>query len=925
MSASVIASSRRGAAPACAGAGATGATPRNKAGAAYNSARTAPSVLAPAARKTTVVVTQSFAGPLGRRCPGRPELSSSGKRDRFAIVCAAASVPYDRFDSESLKAIQEGMVAAKATGAAEVGSEHMLFGIVKQDAVMGLQRSDSAPAVLRRLGLKPDAVQPLLVRAGDESEPEKKGSWGLFGSSKASGSGPLDIPIGDELKGILLVAANNVPSTVSARDVVLAMLSSPTSNAFSIISQLLEVDQEVLELELQGGVAAANERREKVGVGGKLKKAGKKSVLKECGIDLTAEAELGKLDPLIGRHKEVDRMMRILVRRRKSNPCLLGDPGVGKTAVVEGLAQRIIARDVPANLQGKRLISLQLGLLVADTKYRGEFEERLKNVLEEVTADPRIILFIDELHMLMGAGGAGDDAGMDAANLLKPALARGDFCCIGATTVEEYRKYVEKDAALERRFQPITIWEPSTTEAIEIIGGLAFRYETHHGVKFSPQAINAAVRLSQRYIADRFLPDKAIDLMDEAGAMIQLRAALMGEDGEGKKSPRVEEDDIADIVAEWTGIPVARLNQTDSAALKGLEDSLHERVVGQDEAISAVARAIRRARTGLASGTRPVASLLFCGPTGVGKTELVKAVAQTVYGSEEAMVRIDMSEYMESFSASRLVGPPPGYVGYEEGGQLTDAVRRKPFTVILLDEIEKAHPDVFNILLQVLEDGRLTDGKGRVVNFTNAMLIMTSNIGSSEILESFDDAEQEDATTAAGYRNIQRLVATQLGRQYRPEFLNRLDEIIVFRPLQIAEVAQIAEIMIKQVVERCTVQKFGLTATQPFMNRLINEGYSSRYGARPLRRAVQRLLEDSVASCLVDGFIKDGKTLEMDVDEAGRVLGRIDGQEKVIEVSAGGGIEDSFDDALMAGSFTANGAPKGDKFRELQQAEAQPQ
>jgi len=811
------------------------------------------------------------------------------------------------------------MVAAKEGGAAEVGSEHMLYGIVKQDAVM--QRSDSAPAILRRLGLKPDAVLPLLSRAGEGPEDKSsKGFGGLFGGSKASGAGPLDIPIGDELKAMLTVSANNVSEgTVTARDVVLAMLSSPTSNAFSVITQLLEVDQEVLELELRGGVAAANERGGgKVGVGARAKKVGKKSVLKECGIDLTAEAELNKLDPMIGRDKELDRMMRILVRRRKSNPCLLGDPGVGKTAVVEGLAQRIVTGDVPVNLQGKRLISLQLGLLVADTKYRGEFEERLKNVLEEVTADPRIILFIDELHMLMGAGGAGDDAGMDAANLLKPALARGDFCCIGATTVEEYRRYVEKDAALERRFQPITIWEPSTTEAIQIIGGIAHRYETHHGVRFSPQAINASVQLSQRYIADRFLPDKAIDLIDEAGAMVQLKSALLGNDSGDGKTPRVEEEDIADIVAEWTGIPVARLNQSDSAALQGLEGQLHERVVGQNEAISAVARAIRRARTGLASGTRPVASLLFCGPTGVGKTELVKAVAQSVYGSEESMVRIDMSEYMESFSASRLVGPPPGYIGYEEGGQLTDAVRRKPFTVILLDEIEKAHPDVFNILLQVLEDGRLTDGKGRVVNFTNAMLIMTSNIGSSQILESFDESDAQNASSADGYRAIQRLVATQLGLQYRPEFLNRLDEIIVFRPLQINEVAEIAEIMIKQVVERCTVQKFGLVTTESFMTRLINEGYSSRYGARPLRRAVQRLLEDAVASCLVDGFVTDGKTLEMDVDELGRVLGRLDGKEKVIEVSSGGGIEDSFDDALMAGSFTTNGASdKGDKFREL--------
>mmetsp|Transcript_40635 Transcript_40635/g.96531 ORF Transcript_40635/g.96531 Transcript_40635/m.96531 type:complete len:899 (+) Transcript_40635:111-2807(+) len=646
---------------------------------------------------------------------------------------------------------------------------------------------------------------------------------------------------------------------------------------------------------------------------------GKYEALSKYARDLTKAAKDGKLDPVIGRDDEIRRAIQILSRRTKNNPVLIGEPGVGKTAVAEGLAQRIVAGDVPAALQDRTLMALDMGSLIAGAKFRGEFEDRLKAVIREVTeSSGRIILFIDELHMLMGAGGAGDDAGMDAANLLKPALARGDFKCIGATTVEEYRRYVEKDAALERRFQPVNVWEPTIPEAIEILGGIAHRFEVHHGVRFTPQAIQAAVTLSQRYIADRFLPDKAIDLIDEAAAMTQIKMALSGGSEDGKK-PVVHEEDIATIVGEWTGIPVTRLTSSDSEALRGLEEALHRRVVGQDEATSAVARAIRRSRTGLSSGTRPVASLLFCGPTGVGKTELVKAVSEAVYGSETAMVRIDMSEYMEAFSASRLVGPPPGYVGYEEGGQLTDAVRRKPFTVILLDEIEKAHPDVFNILLQVLEDGRLTDGKGRVVNFTNAMLIMTSNIGSSEILESFSEDEAVDSLSA--YSNIQRTVATQLGRQYRPEFLNRLDEIIVFRPLTKAEVAEIAELMIAQVVERCTAQKLRLSTTPAFMGRLIQEGYSSRYGARPLRRAVQRLLEDTVASCLVDDFVSDG-LLEIDVNAKGEILARSEGRDKVIAVAARGGIEDSYDEQLMAGGSDPSNS-RGERFRELQAAESQ--
>jgi ATP-dependent Clp protease ATP-binding subunit ClpC len=623
-------------------------------------------------------------------------------------------------------------------------------------------------------------------------------------------------------------------------------------------------------------------RQELVGAGTPVRIGKPKaSILATCGIDLTAAAAEGRLDPCCGRDGELEALMRVLVRRRKSNPCLVGDPGVGKTALVEGLAQRIADGDAPPRLRGARLISLQLGLLVADTKYRGDFEEKLKNVLEEALADERIILFIDELHTIVGAGSAGESGGIDAANLLKPALARGDLRCIGATTLEEYRKYIEKDAALERRFQPVLVGEPSAEAARAILGGLAPSYEAHHGVSYDAEALDEAVRLSIRYINDRFLPDKAIDVMDEAGALLQLRSAAVTPvtaDGAAAVVARVTSGDVAEVVSRMSGVPVTQLSTGETDALLGLEASLAARVVGQPAAVRAVARAVRRARAGLAGRGRPVASLLFSGPTGVGKTELVKALAECYYGAEAAMVRLDMSEYMESHSVSRLVGPPPGYIGFEEGGQLTDAVRRRPYTVVLLDEMEKAHPDVFNILLQVLEDGRLTDSKGRVVDFSNAMLVMTCNIGSRAIVDALapsavsasapggsDDAAAEAADAAAASA-VSIAVRRELSASYRPEFLNRLDEIIVFRPLGAAQLDDVAALLVGRVAAAAAALGVTLAATPALRARLVAEGASARFGARPLRRAVRRLVEDPLSEALLEGFAAKGDAVDVDDD-----------------------------------------------------------
>ncbi|MEO1148893.1 MAG: ATP-dependent Clp protease ATP-binding subunit [Cyanobacteria bacterium J06638_22] len=652
----------------------------------------------------------------------------------------------------------------------------------------------------------------------------------------------------------------------------------------------------------------------------------KTPTLDEFGSHLTQMASEGKLDPVVGRQKEIERVIQILGRRTKNNPVLIGEPGVGKTAIAEGLAQRIANGDIPDILEEKRVVTLDIGLLVAGTKYRGEFEERLKKIMDEIRQAGNVILVIDEVHTLIGAGAA--EGAIDAANILKPALARGELQCIGATTLDEYRKHIERDAALERRFQPVMVGEPTVDETIEILRGLRDRYEQHHKLKISDEALDAAAKLSDRYISDRYLPDKAIDLVDEAGSRVrlinsqlppaakeldkELRKLLKDKDdavrsqdfekagqlreremeikqeirsiaqakrsetqeGEDNSSPVVGEEDIAQIVASWTGVPVNKLTESESERLLHMEDTLHGRIIGQDEAVRAVSRAIRRARVGLKNPNRPIASFIFSGPTGVGKTELTKALASYFFGSEDAMIRLDMSEFMERHTVSKLIGSPPGYVGYNEGGQLTEAVRRRPYTVVLFDEIEKAHPDVFNMLLQILEDGRLTDAKGRTVDFKNTLLIMTSNIGSKVIEKGggglgfeFSDGDASESQ----YNRIRSLVNEELKQYFRPEFLNRVDEIIVFRQLQKDEVKEIADIMLKEVFSRLGERSITLEVTEKFKDRLVEEGYNPSYGARPLRRAIMRLLEDSLAEEILSGRIKEGDIALVDVNEDGQV------------------------------------------------------
>jgi ATP-dependent Clp protease ATP-binding subunit ClpC len=638
--------------------------------------------------------------------------------------------------------------------------------------------------------------------------------------------------------------------------------------------------------------------------------------LDEFGRDLTELARSEKLDPVVGRHTEIERVIQILSRRIKNNPCLIGEAGVGKTAIAEGLAQRIIHEDVPEPLKDKRIVALDLPGLVAGTKYRGEFEERMKRVMDEVRrAGGEVILFVDELHTLVGAGAA--EGAIDASNILKPALARGELQCIGATTMDEFRKYIERDGALARRFQPVQVREPSVEETIEILKGLRERYEAHHQVMIRDDALNAAARLSDRYISDRYLPDKAIDLIDEAASRVRLRYAMPPRqlreakielekvEKEYKALPEqndymrtfplrdrrrelqeqieqldekwrderentkieVGEDEVAVIVQAWTGIPVTRLVEAETTKLLKMEDAIHNRVIGQHDAIAAVARAVRRARSGLKDPKRPTGSFIFLGPTGVGKTELARALAEFMFDNEEALIRIDMSEYMERFAVSRLLGAPPGYVGYEEGGQLTEAVRRRPYSVVLLDEIEKAHPEVFNILLQMMEDGRLTDSQGRIVDFKNVVIIMTSNVGAQNISTDRELGFRPDRKSASderAYESMRTRVMDELKRTFRPEFLNRVDDVIVFHQLQQEEIRQIVDLMLKSVNKQLVTQGMSLVATDAAKDLLAKEGWDQKYGARPLRRAVQRLIEDPLSEEVLLGRFSEGDTIQID-------------------------------------------------------------
>jgi ATP-dependent Clp protease ATP-binding subunit ClpC len=643
-------------------------------------------------------------------------------------------------------------------------------------------------------------------------------------------------------------------------------------------------------------------------------KHSKTPTIDQMGIDLTSHARQGKLDPVIGREKEIERVIQILSRRQKNNPALIGEPGVGKTAIAEGLAQKIIAGEVPETLAGKRLLTLDVGSLVAGTKYRGEFEERLKKIIEEIRSSGDCIIFIDEVHTLVGAGAA--EGAVDAANILKPALSRGELQCIGATTLDEYRKYIEKDAALQRRFQEVIVRESTVEETIEILKGIRERYEAHHRLTISDEALKAAAEMASRYITDRYLPDKAIDLIDEASSRVRMQRslaplnlkeamrgleavlhekeeAIQGQDYEqaaelrdrevklreriaklesgwhqdqGNEKPVVGEEDIAQIVSMWTGIPVMRIAQEESARLLQMEEGLHTRVIGQDEAIETIARAVRRARAGLKDPKRPIGSFIFMGPTGVGKTELAKALAEFMFGSEDALIKIDMSEFMERHAAARLVGAPPGYVGYEEGGQLTEAVRRKSYSVILLDEIEKAHPDVFNMLLQILEDGKLTDAKGRTVDFRNTIVIMTSNVGATllnrEAAIGFMQSKDKAKAAANEYELMKDKVLGELKNTFKPEFLNRIDATIVFHSLRQEHVRQIVDLMLARVRVQLTEQQVELIVPDSSKDFLVEKGYDPQYGARPLRRTIQNLVEDPLAEGLLQGRFHAGDMVE---------------------------------------------------------------
>ena len=799
----------------------------------------------------------------------------------------------NRFTERAQQALTKAQEAAASFGHSYIGSEHLLLGLLRE-------QGGPAAKALAACGVTDDALVKQIEELSGRGTPDSTAPQGMTPRTKRI----IELSIQS--------AAQMGTNYVGTEHLLLGLLREGQNVALTALANLKVTPQMVAEKlsEVLGGV----QQGEGPGAAGASGKSG--DALEQFGRDLTAAAREGKLDPVIGRSKEIQRVIQILSRRTKNNPALIGDPGVGKTAVVEGLAQKIVAGDVPETLKDKRVVSLDLTGMIAGTKYRGEFEERIKKVIEELTQNKDTILFIDEMHMLMGAGAA--EGAADAANILKPALSRGEVQVIGATTLDEYRKNIEKDAALERRFQPVQIDEPSPEDAVEILKGLRDRYEAHHRIKIPDEAIEAAVKLSVRYVTGRFLPDKAIDVIDEACSRVRLSTlttppdlkqmedeitaisakkeeAVKGQDYENaaklrdeEKNKRealearrkewseqqtkthgaVTEDDIAAVISGWTGIPVAQMTEDEGQRLLHLEDTLHQRVIGQNEAVTAVAKAIRRGRVGLRDPKRPIGSFLFLGPTGVGKTELSKALAEAMFGDENAMIRIDMSEYMEKHAVSRMIGSPPGYVGYDEGGQLSEKVRRHPYSVVLFDEIEKAHPDVFNILLQILEDGVLTDGQGRHVDFKNTIIIMTSNIGAQKITgsgrKSLGFAEGEANTAERTFEQIKEDVLSELKTAVRPEFLNRIDDIIVFNRLSEDEIAQIADGMLRKVAER--MQEMGITMdwTDAAKKHLAKAGFDPVYGARPLRRAVTNEVEDLVAEESLEGKIKSGDHVTLD-------------------------------------------------------------
>jgi len=800
------------------------------------------------------------------------------------------------FNNKSNEVLNTAITEAEELGHDYIGSEHILLGILKQpDSVAG--------QVLSGRSITYSSVRSILV---DEI-----------------GRGPQTALDADDftprckyiLQSSVYIAKASGQDLVGTEHLLAAILRDPICfaarviNSYGVSSSMLIDD---INKRLMNSADSSSEDDYSGGEEGDGKSGG--SVIEKYGKDLTKLAKEGRIDPVIGRKEEIERVIEILLRRTKNNPCLIGEPGVGKTAIAEGLALKIVKGEVPDLLKNKRIISIDLTSMVAGSKYRGDFEERIKKFIDQVEKDGNIILFIDEIHNIVGAGSA--EGSSDAANILKPALARGELQLIGATTTDEYRKYIAKDGALERRFQPVTVGEPTKEEAVEILKGIKDKYEAHHKVKITDEAINAAVKLSARYVGDRYLPDKAIDLIDEACAKVRLKtykqpdsvkeledklkkvtaekesavnaqefeqaaklrdeekeiqeklssAQLKWDSATSRKLGEVTPDDIAEIVSSWTHIPVSKLTLEESKRLLNLESELHKRIIGQDEAVSAVAKAIRRSRVGLKDPKRPIGSFIFLGPTGVGKTELCKALAEAMFGDENAIIRLDMSEYMEQYSVSKLIGSAPGYVGYDEGGQLTEKIRRRPYSVVLFDEIEKAHPDVFNMLLQVLDDGILTDSQGRKVSFKNAIIIMTSNVGATQITQSQRTLGFSGGGSVQTNQEIHDAVMGELKKTFRPEFLNRVDDIIVFSRLTKENIREIAGKMLKEVSARVKEMDIGLEFTDKAIDKISDEGFDDVYGARPLRRAIYNNIEDKLSEQILEGNVKAGKTYVCDYD-----------------------------------------------------------
>ena len=824
---------------------------------------------------------------------------------------------YGKFTSNLLEVIEKAESAAAMYGSSYIGSEHIVFAMLNTPDC-------TACKVLEMCGVEEPAFRAYFARSIDR----QSNINGFTPRTKhmLMQAAELAVAIGGDnaLAGTehMLSAVMAEPSCLAVR-IFNALGVNITRLAGRLEVVLREGLSEEEEEEEQNPFASffsqsPNMEKRRPAARGERKGDSLGGEIEKYGTNLTQKAREGKIDPVIGRKKEIDKIIQVLSRRTKNNPVLIGEPGVGKSAVVEGLAQAIVNNQVPDLLKNKIVFSLDLASMVAGSKYRGDFEERLKNAINEVKTNGNVILFIDEIHQIVGAG-ATSDGNMDAANILKPMLARGELQTIGATTLEEYRKYIEKDAALERRFTPVQVDEPSVEDTVEILRGLRDKYEAHHKVVITDEAIIAAATLSDRYITDRYLPDKAIDLIDEAASRARLNSyntpaavkeledklkrltmektkaakdenyqqaqklveeinAVQQQINDAKKdwkggvqtnAPSIGSDEIADIVSGWTGVPVTKLTEQESEKLLHLEENLHKRIIGQDEAVSAVARAIRRARAGLNEPNKPIGSFIFVGPTGVGKTDLAKALAECMFGDEKLMVRLDMSEFMEKHTVSKLIGAPPGYVGYDDnnGGQLTEKIRRKPYSVVLFDEIEKAHPDVFNILLQILDDGRLTDSKGRVINFKNTIIIMTSNVGASQIkkMSNFGFRSEDDD----GYVDMRENIMDALREQFKPEFLNRLDDIIIFRKLTREEQGRICEKIIEGLREKLKIKRVSLKITPAAMNKLLEEGYSEEYGARPMKRVVQKRIEDRLSDEILAGHVLPGELVTVDVNKEG--------------------------------------------------------